>query len=185
MKSRRVFSIGMVTLLALAAILDAAEWARAQTPSPTPGALGRFAVRFRRPAEDPVLPGLGSDVWRFNADVDLPADFVPNSLALTITTPTVNGLQPLIHPLNVDQFTQQSDRRWGAVTNDEDNGKCLIAVVRKTQKWTVTLRCTGSQILPEFAEDTNFFRVTMYLDEHGFTNLKELRQVRETMRRYP
>jgi hypothetical protein len=182
-KARRSFVVGMASLLAIAIVLDGLEAARAQAP--TPGLLGRFAVRFRRPAEDPVLPGLGYDVWRFNADVSLPSSFVPSSFDLTITTPTINGLQPLIFPLNVAQFTQQSERRWSAFKNDEENGKCLISLVRKTQKWTVSLRCTGRQILPEFSDETQFFKVTMYLGEHAFASLRELQELRKTMRRYP
>jgi hypothetical protein len=180
MRTRVWRKLGLATMAASLVIAGDGSPGRAQTAEP----LTRFQLRLTRKGEKPVIPSLGRDVWRMNADLDLPVSFDPDREPIQIQVTGPNDAIH-VHPMLVPQLLPKSSRRWTIRQNVPDNGECTVLLLPKIIKWTLFVKCHGPNMLPPFPESTEFTAIVQ-IGDHVFTSEPaDLRQQRVTTRRYP
>lgn len=180
MRKRGWVKLGVAAMAATLVIAVDGGAGRAQTAEP----LTRFQLRLTRKGEKPVIPSLGRDVWKMNADLDLPPSFDPDREAIQIQVVGPNDV-PHIHPMQVPQLLPKSSRRWTIRQNVPNNGECTVLLLPKIIKWTLFVKCHGPNMLPPFPESTEF-TATVQIGDHVFTSEPgDFRHLRVTSRRYP
>src|SRR5690606_23247028 len=90
--------------------------AQTPTPAPSPKPLHSYFLLLKRPGEIPVLPSLGTDVWRFRASLSLPTSFDPDHQSIELSVmgpPTLENPDgdPHIRPFDLLQLLPRG-RRW-------------------------------------------------------------------------
>jgi hypothetical protein len=182
-------ALGSSVPLLIVALLVFGNEASAQLPTPTPSPtrtpspLTGVNMRLKRPGESPVIPSLGRDVWRFNADLPLPLNFDPNLKPIDVTV-VVPGGGPHVNPLHVQQLLPRG-KRWTTLATDANNGECRVSLVPRYSKWVLLIRCRGSQILPPFPTSTEFVANVQIGDRSFTSGVKDFRHLRVTLRRFP